>query len=61
MLDLESRTDDVDPIRWKPIKYHKHEWDNIPPVVPKFIINLAKYVRGLSGLALDAHNKENVE
>jgi hypothetical protein len=50
----------VDPIRYKQIKYHKHEWDNIPPVVPKFIINLSKYVKGLSALALKAHQEENV-
>lgn len=41
---LEADMADVDPIRYKQIKYHKHEWDNIPPVVPKFIINLSKYV-----------------
>jgi hypothetical protein len=51
----------IDPIRYKQIKYHKHEWDNIPPVVPKFIINLSKYVEGLSALALKAALTENVE
>jgi hypothetical protein len=61
MKQLEVDLDNVDPIRYKQIKYHKHEWDNIPPVVPKFIINLSKYVAGLSALALKAHESENVE
>jgi len=61
MKDLEDQLDNVDPIRYKQIKYHQHEWDNIPPVVPKFIINLSKYVKGLSQLAYKAHTNENVE
>jgi hypothetical protein len=60
MLHLEQELENVDPIRYKQIKYHKHEWDNIPPVVPKFIINLSKYVQGLSNLALKQHQEENV-
>lgn len=51
MLNLEEQLDKVDVLQYKQIKYHKHEWDNIPPVVPKFIINLSKYVKGLSLLA----------
>ena len=61
MLELEHKMEEVDPIHWKPIRYHKHEWDNIPPVVPKFIINLSKYVRGLCELAKVAHESENVQ
>ena len=57
---LEHDMENVDPIRYKQIKYHKHEWDNIPPVVPKFIINLSKYVQGLSALALAAHEAESI-
>ncbi len=41
----------VDPLNYRQVRYHKHEWDNIPPVVPKFIINLSKYVEGLSNWA----------
>jgi len=44
MISLEHELENIDPIHYKQIKYHKHEWDNIPPVVPKFIINLSKYV-----------------
>lgn len=50
----------VDPIRYKQVRYHKHEWDNIPPVVPKFIINLSKYVEGLANRALVQSEEENV-
>jgi hypothetical protein len=30
------------------VRYHKHEWDNIPPVVPRFVIHLQKYVESIS-------------
>jgi len=48
LKDLEFKFEDIDPLKYKRVKYSKHEWDNIPPVVPKFIINLSRYVEGLS-------------
>ena len=51
MRDLEQELETIDPLNYRQVKYHKHEWDNIPPVVPKFIINLSKYVEGLSNWA----------
>jgi hypothetical protein len=41
----------ADPLNYKQVRYHKHEWDNIPPIVPKFCINLSRHVDGLSKLA----------
>ncbi len=60
MLSLEEKLENIDPIHYKQIKYHKHEWDNIPPVVPKFIINLSKYVEGLSKLPLKTSKEESI-
>lgn len=60
VMSLEQQLENVDPIRYKQVKYHKHEWDNIPPVVPKFIINLSKYVEGLSNLAYKTSQEESV-
>ena len=51
LKELEQELETVDPLHYRQVKYHKHEWDNIPPVVPKFIINLSKYVEGLSNWA----------
>ena len=33
---------------YKKIEYPSHEWDNIPPVIPKFIIQLEKYMDGVT-------------
>ena len=45
---LEEELATVDPLAYAPVGYHKHEWDNIPPVVPKFVIHLSKYVEAMS-------------
>lgn len=34
---------------YKDFQYQRHEWDNIPVIVPRFIIYLSKYVKGISG------------
>lgn len=46
----------MDPLLYKKVRYHKHEWDNIPPVVPKFIINLSKYTQAFT----EIHNRQSV-
>lgn len=28
--------------------YEEHEWDNIPPVVPRFAMHLEKYIEGVT-------------
>ena len=50
MADLEEKLEQIDPIRYKQVKYKRHEWDNIPPVVPRFVIHLQRYVEALSTL-----------
>ena len=43
---LEKR--DLDnPHVYKKLNYYNHDWDNIPPVVPRFIIHLSKYTETL--------------
>jgi hypothetical protein len=34
---------------YKDFQYERHEWDNIPIIVPRYIIYLSKYVKGISG------------
>lgn len=41
----------IDPLNYVQVKYKRHEWDNIPPVVPKFCLNLSHYMDGLSKIA----------
>ena len=33
---------------YESVPYKSREWDNIPPIVPKFIINLQKYMMGVT-------------
>ena len=37
MLQLEGQRIE-NPLVYSKLKYPSHEWDNIPPVIPKFII-----------------------
>jgi hypothetical protein len=30
--------------------YMSHDWDNIPPVVPRYIIQLTKYMEGVTAI-----------
>lgn len=60
MAELEHQLEQIDPIRYKQVSYHKHEWDNIPPVVPRFCVHLQRYVEALSSLQFDLSKLETV-
>lgn len=49
MLQLEGQRIE-NPLVYNKIQYPSHEWDNIPPVIPKFIIQLEKYMEGITSL-----------
>ena len=40
-----QEVDDV--LVYNNFRYEKHEWDNIPGIVPRYIIYLAKYMEGI--------------
>jgi hypothetical protein len=50
----------VDALNYKQVRYHKHEWDNIPPIVPKFCLNLSRHIDGLSKIANRQSKEETV-
>ena len=37
-----------DCLKFVDLKYQRHEWDNIPIIVPRFIFYTNKYIKGLS-------------
>jgi hypothetical protein len=39
--------------------YEKHEWDNIPAIVPRYIIYLAKYMDGICAFCTDVDSREH--
>lgn len=41
--------------------YEKHEWDNIPVIVPRYIIYLAKYMAGICEICNDFYSREHIK
>ena len=59
MLQLEGQRIE-NPLIYAKIQYPSHEWDNIPPVIPKFIIQLEKYMEGITTLLKTQSELETV-
>lgn len=59
MLQLEGQRIE-NPLVYSKLKYPSHEWDNIPPVIPKFIIQLEKYMEGITSLLKNSADLETV-
>ena len=59
MLRLEGKRIN-NPLVYEKIKYPSHEWDNIPPVIPRFIIQLEKYMSGLTAAVKTQSELETV-
>jgi len=59
MLQLEGQRIE-NPLLYTKIVYPHHEWDNIPPVIPKFIIQLEKYMQGITENLTEASKLETV-
>jgi hypothetical protein len=39
--------------------YEKHEWDNIPSIVPRYVIYLSKYIAGISAICKEVTDRES--
>ena len=38
--------------------YEKHEWDNIPSIVPRYVIYLSKYMSGICSITKEIMDRE---
>ena len=38
--------------------YEKHEWDNIPSIVPRYVIYLSKYMKGICAVCKEFQERE---
>ena len=47
MKTLEAEPLD-NPLVYEKIPYYSREWDNIPPIVPRYVIQLSKYMDGVT-------------
>jgi hypothetical protein len=46
---------------YKDFQYQRHEWDNIPVIVPRFIIYLSKYIKGISAYCKFIDSEESAK
>ena len=60
MLQLEGQRIE-NPLVYNKIQYPSQEWDNIPPVIPKFIIQLEKYMEGVTTMLKAQSELESVK
>lgn len=45
-------------LEYNTFEYEKHEWDNIPGIVPRYIIYLSKYMAGISAVCNEFDKRE---
>ena len=45
-------------MQYNKFAYEKHEWDNIPTIVPRYVIYLAKYIEGISEFCFEVRARE---
>lgn len=53
----EQKVDDV--LIYNKFNYEKHEWDNIPGIVPRYIIYLSKYMDGICQVSNEFDSRES--
>ena len=50
-----------DCMQYNKFAYEKHEWDNIPTIVPRYVIYLSKYVEGISQFCMEVRERETTK
>jgi hypothetical protein len=48
----------ADVLQYNKFAYEKHEWDNIPAIVPRYVIYLAKYMDGICKISDEFNKRE---
>lgn len=46
-------------LQYNKFAYEKHEWDNIPAIVPRYVIYIAKYMEGLCNISDEFNKRES--
>ena len=46
-------------LQFNKFAYEKHEWDNIPAIVPRYVIYIAKYMEGICNITNEFNNRES--
>ena len=61
LLDKIERQQIENCLQYNTFAYEKHEWDNIPGIVPRYIIYLSKYMSGICEVANELYSREHVD
>ena len=61
LLDKIEKIEIEDCLQYKQFTYEKQEWDNIPGIVPRYIIYLSKYMQGITAICHDFHSRETTQ
>ena len=60
LLDRIEQQTIADCLEYNVFAYEKHEWDNIPGIVPRYVIYLAKYMQGICDTCKEFDERETV-
>jgi hypothetical protein len=60
LLDRIEQQTIADCLEYNVFAYEKHEWDNIPGIVPRYVIYLAKYMQGICAACKEFDERETV-
>ena len=58
LLDKIENIEVDDVLVYNSFPYEKHEWDNIPGIVPRYIIYLSKYMNGICAISNEFNSRE---
>jgi len=61
LLEKIEAFDIEDVLAYNEFVYEKHEWDNIPGIVPRYVIYLSKYMNGICAVCKEFSIRENVK
>ena len=48
-------------LKYNQVRFDKREWDNVAPIVPRFLMYLEKYIEGLSEKCHEFNEREHVK
>lgn len=61
LLDIIESTEVENCLQYSKFNYEKHEWDNIPVIVPKYVIYLSKYMNGVCNILDEVYSRETTK
>ena len=48
-------------MRYSDFDYEEYEWDNVAKIIPRFLIHLEKFMKGISSTCDEFNDREHVD